>query len=77
MPEVDRAIEYKPLMDRYLQQDMYELSSFADSKENLLSMFYSKNEIEEDLLNNGDVKSANDYKEISDNVKQEESVVIL
>ena len=40
-------------------------------------MFYSKNEIEEDLLNNGDVKSANDYKEISDNVKQEESVVIL
>ena len=77
MPEVDKAIEYKPLMDRYLQQDMYELSTFADSKENLLSMFYSKGEIEEDLLNNGDVKSANDYKEISDNVKQEDNVVIL
>ncbi|KLI49442.1 ATP synthase [Brachyspira hyodysenteriae] len=77
MPEVDRAIDYKPMMDRYLQQDVYEVSSFADSKEALLSMFYSQEEIEEDLVNSGDVKKAADRTDISDNVEYANDVVIL
>ena len=74
---VDRAIDYKPMMDRYLQQDVYEVSSFADSKEALLSMFYSQEEIEEDLVNSGDVKKADDRVNISDNVEYANNDVIL
>lgn len=77
MPEVDKAIEYKPLMDKYLQQDIYEVSSFADSKESLLSIFYSKGEIEEDLISSGDVKMENEDSKISDNVQYEDNLVIL
>ncbi|WP_295162685.1 FliI/YscN family ATPase [uncultured Brachyspira sp.] len=77
MPEVDRAIDYKPMMDRYLQQDIYEVSSFADSKENLLSMFYSQEEIEEDLLNSGDVKKAEDRSSISDNVEYSNNDMVI
>lgn len=69
MPEVDKAIEYKPAMDKYLQQDIYEISSFADSKESLLSMFYSREEIENDLLESGDIKIENENSKISDNVQ--------
>lgn len=77
MPEVDRAIDYKPMMDRYLQQDVYEVSSFADSKEALLSMFYSQEEIEEDLVNSGDVKRAEDRTNISDNVEYANNDVVI
>ena len=77
MPDVDRAIDYKPMMDRYLQQDVYEVSSFADSKEALLSMFYSQEEIEEDLVNSGDVKKADDRKNISDNVEYAGNDVVI
>ncbi|WP_297297527.1 FliI/YscN family ATPase [uncultured Brachyspira sp.] len=77
MPEVDRAIDYKPMMDRYLQQDVYEVSSFADSKEALLSMFYSQEEIEEDLVNSGDVKKADDRTNISDNVEYANNDVVI
>ncbi|PCG19433.1 FliI/YscN family ATPase [Brachyspira sp. G79] len=77
MPDVDRAIDYKPMMDRYLQQDVYEVSSFADSKEALLSMFYSQEEIEEDLVNSGDVKRAEDRTNISDNVEYANNDVVI
>ena len=77
MPEVDKAIEYKPIMDKYLRQDIYEVSSFADSKESLLSMFYSREEIEKDLISSGDVKIENEDSKISDNVRYEDSLVIL
>jgi len=49
MPEVDEAIKYKPLMDNYLQQDIYENSTFDDSKVALLSMFCSDAEIEHEM----------------------------
>ena len=49
MPEVDEAIRYKPLMDNYLQQDMYENATFYDSKVALLSMFCSDAEIEHEM----------------------------
>lgn len=77
MPEVDKAIEYKPVMDKYLRQDIYEISSFADSKESLLSMFYSRDEIEKDLISSGDVKIENEDSKISDNVQYEDNLVIL
>ena len=77
MPEVDKAIEYKPIMDKYLRQDIYEVSSFADSKESLLSMFYSREEIEKDLISSGDVKIENEDSKISDNVRYEDNLVIL
>lgn len=81
MPEVDKAIEYKPAMDKYLMQGVYEVSSFADSKESLLSMFYSREDIEKDLIESGDVKIENDNTRISDNVQYgnnlEDGLVIL
>ena len=77
MPEVDKAIEYKPVMDKYLRQDIYEVSSFADSKESLMSMFYSREEIEKDLISSGDVKIENENSKISDNVQYEDNLVIL
>lgn len=77
MPEVDKAIEYKPVMDKYLRQDIYEVSSFADSKESLMSMFYSRDEIEKDLISSGDVKIENENSKISDNVQYEDNLVIL
>ena len=77
MPEVDKAIEYKPIMDKYLRQDIYEVSSFADSKESLLSMFYSREETEKDLISSGDVKIENEDYKISDNVQYEDNLVIL
>ena len=77
MPEVDKAIEYKPVMDKYLRQGIYEVSSFADSKESLMSMFYSRDEIEKDLISSGDVKIENENSKISDNVQYEDNLVIL
>lgn len=49
MPEVDEAIKYKPYMDEYLKQDIYEVSTFNDSKIDLLSLFCSEEEIEDEM----------------------------
>ena len=77
MPDVDKAIDYKSIMDRYLQQDVYELSSFANSKEKLLSMFYSKEDIEKDMLDSGDIKKEDDRITISNNIQYEDSNAII
>lgn len=65
MPEVDKAIKYKSLMDRYLQQDMYEVSTFYESKEALLSMFYSEEEVEKEM--GIKVKNEKEKTDISEN----------
>lgn len=49
MPEVDEAIKYKPYMDEYLKQDIYEVSTFDESKTDLLSLFCSNEEIEDEM----------------------------
>lgn len=49
MPEVDEAIRYKPIMDKYIIQDVYEKAGFAESKVNLLSMFFQQKEVEEEM----------------------------
>ncbi len=51
MPEVDEAIRYKPIMDKYVQQGVFEKFHFNDSKTSLLSMFYSQNDIELEMAN--------------------------
>ena len=73
MPEVDEAIRFKPMIDNFLKQDMYETSIFDDTKVALLSMFYSGSEIEFEMANNSfesDIeknKNSNEVNKISDN----------
>ncbi len=49
MPEVDEAIHFKPLMNRFVQQGVNDEISFLQSKVDLLSMFYSQYEIDEEM----------------------------
>ncbi len=49
MPEVDEAIHYKPIMDQYVQQPVTSKISFLQSKVDLLSMFYSQYEIDDEM----------------------------
>ncbi len=49
MPEVDEAIHYRPIMDRFVQQGVNDEISFLQSKVDLLSMFYSQYEIDDEM----------------------------
>ncbi len=77
MPDVDRAIDYKPMMDRFLQQDANEFSSYADTKEQLMSMFYDQSEIAKDLVDSGDVKLASGNNTMSENVVYDNNEVVI
>ncbi len=49
MPEVDEAIRYQPLMQKYVQQGVSDKMSSSQSKIDLLSMFYSQHDIEVEM----------------------------
>lgn len=71
MPEVDKAIKYKPLIDKYLQQDVYEVSTFNESKNSLLSMFYSEDEIVKEM----EGKTKKEKEKINSSDNEEDAIV--
>ncbi len=76
MPEVDEAIHFKPIMDRFLQQGVNDAISFLQSKVDLLSMFYSQYEIDEEMseyeVDDTNTQSANTDIQDDNNAASEE-----
>ncbi|MEK6795846.1 MAG: FliI/YscN family ATPase [Spirochaetota bacterium] len=69
-PEVDEAIRLKPRMDAFLKQGIFETAPFDTSKRGLLSLFLSREEVDDEMKGAGEGESASPDTASSDNITE-------